>query len=87
VLTKEQAEVASEALLQEERAAQAVQAAKISRRSRAFFGYTWASVGALFGFTVCALLGYEFTGHAFRWGTIGLLFGVALGAALDRRQA
>jgi len=56
MITKEQADAASDVLLQEGLAAQAAQTAKLARRRQILFAFRWVSVGAMLGFSVDDLL-------------------------------
>jgi hypothetical protein len=88
MLTKEQAEAASQTLLSEPRLAQDARAAELSakREKRRFPPIKWLAVGAILGLFAGGLVGYYFTGTTSPWSIFGLSAGMIVGIALDSRR-
>jgi uncharacterized membrane protein len=85
VITKEQADATSEALLEERRVEQASAAAKIANRRRAFAPRRWTAIGGLLGLAAGGVAGYYLVGHVFPWDILGVGVGAAIGSIRDKR--
>jgi hypothetical protein len=87
VLTKNQAQVASEALLQPALSGQTARAAKIAEHRRLFEKRRWWGGGALFGLAVGSFVNDWLPSHSFTSPIVGLVVGAAMGALFSRLRA
>jgi hypothetical protein len=85
VLTREQADTTSEALLEERRIEQVSVAEKIANRKRAFAPRKWTGFGGLLGLVAGGAAGYFLVGHIFPWDILGVGVGAAIGSIRDKR--
>jgi uncharacterized membrane protein len=86
VLTKEQADTTSEALLEERRIEQASVAAKVANRRRAFAPRKWTAIGGLLGLAAGGVAAYYLVGLVFPWDILGVGVGAAIGSSRDKRD-
>jgi hypothetical protein len=87
VLTKNQAQAASEALLHPALSGRAARGAKIAERRRLFAKRKWLGGGALFGLAIGCLVSDRFPNHSFTSAIVGLIVGAAIGALFSRLRA
>ena len=85
MLTKEQAQAAADALLEDKRAEQAALHAKLQERRLA--SRKWMGASTLLGLAAGGLIGHYSVGQMFPWTLRGMGFGIAIGFALSRRAA
>ena len=85
MLTKEQAQAAADALLEDKRAEQAALHAKLQERRLA--SRKWMGASTLLGLAAGGLIGHYSVGQMFPWNLLGMGFGIAIGFALNRRAA
>lgn len=87
MLTKDQAQAASNALLQPARAEQVAHAAALGRQQRAVTKRKWLGGGALLGLAVGSATGSALLGHTFAASIIGLIVGAIIGALVGKLRA
>lgn len=87
MLTKDQAQAASNALLQPARAEQVTRAAKFSERQRVLTKRKWLGAGALFGLAVGSSVGGALSGHPFTPSIIGFIVGAIVGSLVGKFRA
>jgi uncharacterized membrane protein len=85
VLTKEQANTTSEALLEERRIEQASVTERIANRKRAFAPQKRTAIGGLLGLVAGGFAGYYLVGHIFPWDILGVGVGAAIGKSVQTR--
>ena len=85
MLTKEQAQAAADALLEDKRAEQAALHARLQERRLA--SQKWMGASTLLGLAVGGLIGHYAVGQIFPWNLLGMVVGIAIGFALRRRAA
>jgi cytochrome bd-type quinol oxidase subunit 2 len=87
VITKDQAEVASEVLLQDGLAAQAAKAAKLARRNQAFLAFKWASVGVMVGYSLDEFFTNRSAGEPSPWIILAVAIVLAITTTSGMRKA
>jgi surfactin synthase thioesterase subunit len=87
MITKEQADAASQILLQDGLAAQAAQIAKLARRRQALFAFRWASIGALLAFSLDEFFSNHFTDRPHSLVILAIALGLAVQTAREMRRA
>lgn len=87
LLTKDQAQAASSALLQPAQARQAAVAARIAQRQHALSRRKWLGGGALFGLVIGTAIGGGLSGHPFAPSIIGFITGAIVGGPFGRLRA
>jgi hypothetical protein len=87
MITKEQADVASQALLQDGLAAQAAQAAKLARRRQMLFAFRWMSVGALLVFSFDQFFRNDLTDRSHSLVILAVALALAVQTAREMRRA
>ena len=87
MLTKDQAQAISNALLQPARSEQVAHAAEVAQQKRALTKRKWVGGGALFGLAIGSAIGGELPGHPFVVSTIGFTVGAIAGALVGKLRA
>ncbi|MEW5835848.1 MAG: hypothetical protein AB1832_12350 [Pseudomonadota bacterium] len=87
MLTKDQAQAASNALLQPARTEQVIRAAKFSQRQRVLTKRKWAGAGSLFGLAIGSSVSSTLSGHPFTPSIIGFIVGAIVGSLVGKFRA
>ncbi|HEY8586883.1 MAG TPA: hypothetical protein VIL60_09175 [Rhodanobacter sp.] len=87
MLTKDQAQAVSIALLRPARAKQSAHTARIARRQRALSKRKWLGGGALFGSAIGTAISGELPGHPFAPSVIGFITGAIVGGLFGKLRA
>jgi len=87
MITKDQTEAASAALLHNGLATQAVQATKLARRRQALLAFRWTSIGAMVGYSLDELLGTSPPGQSSTWLILCIALALAIVTATEMRKS
>lgn len=87
MLTKDQAQAASNALLQPARSEQVIHAGKFSQGQRVLTKRKWVGAGALFGLAIGSSFGSTLSGHPFTPSIIGFIVGAIVGSLVGKFRA
>ena len=87
MLTKDQAQAVSKALLQPARSEQVAHAAEVAQQTRALTKRKWVGGGALFGLAIGIAIGRELPVHPFVVSIIGFTVGAIAGALVGKLRA
>ena len=84
MLTKGQAQAASNALLQPARAEQLAHATKFAKQQRVLTKRKWLGGCALLGLAIGTAIGSAIPGHPFTAGIVGFIVGAIVGALVGK---
>ncbi len=87
MLTKDQAQAASTALLQPARAEQLAHATKFANQQRVLTKRKWVGGCALFGLAFGSAIGSAIPGHSFAASIVGFVAGAIIGALVGKLRA
>ena len=87
MLTKDQAQAVSDALLQPARTEEAERTAELAQKQRALAKRKWVGRGMLLGLAFGSAIGSALLGHPFMVSTIGLIVGAIAGALVGNLRA
>ena len=87
LLTKDQAQAASDAVLRPARTEHVVRAAELAQRQRAVTKRKWLGGGALLGLAVGSAAGKALSGEPFTASIVGCIMGAIIGAFVGKLRA